>query len=67
VSPSFSGRMPGFVEPLSDLAPYLVQVVSRAAKKHRSVASALADHAWTTDITSPLTVSIIVQYVQLCQ
>jgi hypothetical protein len=41
--------------------------MSRVAKKHHSVAFALIDHAWIAYITGPLTILVIVQYVQLRQ
>jgi hypothetical protein len=45
----------------------LVDAIPAHVRKQRTVALALASHAWTRDITSPLTIPILVQYLHLRQ
>jgi hypothetical protein len=46
------------------LMPNLVEVGVRARRGH-TVAAALEDHAWIQDITGPLTIPMLVQYIHL--
>jgi hypothetical protein len=52
---------------LTDLTPDLVSVVSTAAKKRRTVASALMNQAWIQDTTGALTIPVIAQYIEIRQ
>ncbi|OEL24169.1 hypothetical protein BAE44_0014812, partial [Dichanthelium oligosanthes] len=45
----------------------LVEAVSVRRRNSRSVASALQDHAWISDLFGPFTVPVIVQFLQLKQ
>jgi hypothetical protein len=54
-------------EPITVLAPDLVQAVSGTARKWWTVAAALLNHAWVQDITRALIVPMIIQYIELRQ
>jgi hypothetical protein len=52
---------------LREIAPDLVAAVSRHAFRSRRVASTLINHAWIADITGALSISVLVQYLELRQ
>jgi hypothetical protein len=47
--------------------PELMDAISARAWRRRTVASALARHAWIWDITGALTITVLMQYLQLRQ
>ena len=50
---------------LIDLAPCLVDVVCGRIKKKRTVAQALQNKQWISDITGALTVQVLLEYLQV--
>jgi hypothetical protein len=49
------------------LMPELLAMISARARRQRTVASALAGHAWIRDITGVLTIPVLMQYLILRQ
>jgi hypothetical protein len=50
---------------IEDIAPHLVAVVPTRRRKHRTVHSALCGNAWLQDVTTPLTLPMLTQYLQV--
>jgi hypothetical protein len=50
---------------ISEFAPDLIESVTTRRRGRRTLALTLPDHAWTRDITSLLTVSVLMQYLQV--
>jgi hypothetical protein len=50
-----------------DISPDLAVAVAPRRRKHRLVASALLNNSWTRDITSALTLPVLVQYIEVWQ
>jgi hypothetical protein len=52
---------------VGEFAPELLAAVSPQLKRQRTVAQALPNNAWIKDLTEPLTVPVLVQFLQLHQ
>lgn len=52
---------------IEDLAPYLIDAVPTRTKKAQTLAQALHQRAWLKDITGPLSLPMLMDYVQIRQ
>jgi hypothetical protein len=50
---------------IGELAPELLAVVLLRRRKKRTVCSTLIGNAWLSDIADPLTLPVIIQYIQV--
>jgi hypothetical protein len=50
---------------VGELAPNLIQVIPKRARRQHTVSQALASGSWTADIQGALTVQVLVEYLKL--